>query len=287
MRNSSVQVLRNPGIGFDQSWIDLAPQSASFDLDRETPAISAQEAGVIASLLDLTSLNSDDTAESIRALFADAVQPLPGSKVQVAGVCVYPAFLNLDGTGLRNHGVRLVTVAGGFPHALSPREARVAEIRICARLADEVDFPIPRYLALAERWEELYFDISELVVAAAGSPVKVILATGELPNQQSMYRAATVAMMAGAAFVKTSTGKERINARLDAGSILCRAIKDYAKRTEFQVGLKPAGGIRTPDEALRWVHLVRGRLGEEWVTPELFRIGASSLLEHLRYVVGD
>lgn len=284
--NSLLLSSANPGIEFDPAWIKLAPQSASFDLDRDLPEPTAADIRQIVSLLDLTSLNSDDTVEKLEPLFRDAVEPLEGQRVSVAGVCVYPALLASAGTWLRSRGVRLITVSGGFPHALSPLDARIAEVRGCSRLADEVDFPIPRYLALEGRWEELYGDIRLLVQAAAGVSTKVILATGELPDQASMYRAAVTAMMAGASFVKTSTGKERVNATLPAGAILCRAIKDYSKRTGHRVGLKPAGGIRTSREAQQWVRLVQDRLGQEWLGPEWFRIGASTLLEHLRYAIG-
>lgn len=283
MNSSPFLTASNPGIKFDPAWIKLAPQSASFDLDRELPDPSATEIGQITSFLDLTSLNGDDTPEKLEALFRDAAQPLDGQKTTVAGVCVYPAMLSCAGTWIRSKGVRLVTVCGGFPHALSPLDARLADVRECARLADEVDFPIPRYLALEGRWEELYGEIRLLVQAASGASTKVILATGELPDQATMYRAAATAMMAGASFVKTSTGKERVNATLPAGAILCRAIKDYAKRTGHKVGIKPAGGIRTAREAQQWMRLVTDRLGDEWLTPQRFRIGASTLLEHLRY----
>lgn len=284
MRTSSVLSPLNPGTPFDPSWIDLAPQTASFDPDGEIGSPTTHDLGLIASLLDLTSLNSDDTAAKLESLFQAALDPLGDGKRTVAGVCIYPAFLDSVGTWLSARGVRLVTVAGGFPHALGPLEARCNEIALCARCADEVDFPIPRFLALEGRWEDLYQEVRELVRAASGTPTKAILATGELHNQQTMYRAAITCMMAGASFVKTSTGKERVNATIYAGSILCRAIKDYSKRTGHKVGLKPAGGIRSAQEAMHWIALVRARLGEEWLTPGLFRIGASSLLDHLRYV---
>lgn len=287
MRMQSVLSLTNPGTLYDQAWIDLAPQSASFDSDREEAPASLDDVRLLASLLDLTSLNSDDTEVTIMDLLNDALEPLPGTSVTVAGVCIYPEFLGLGGTWVRARGVRFVTVAGSFPHGLGQLEGRCQEISVCAKLADEVDIPIDRRLALDGNWEVLYWELREMIRAARGVPVKVILATGELPDQKTMYRAAIVAMMAGASFVKTSTGKERVNARLDAGAILCRAIKDYEKRTTFRVGLKPAGGIRSTSEAMSWLRLVRGRLGEEWVNPSLFRIGASSLLEHLRYSFSD
>jgi deoxyribose-phosphate aldolase len=280
----SLLVTQNPGIAFDPTWIDLAPQSASFtESDQQGVQPSSDDVRLLSSLLDLTSLNSDDTEATILDLFEDALDPVLDGKTTVAGACIFPEFLGLGGTWIRSRGIRLVTVAGSFPHGLGDLDGRCREVNTCAKLADEVDVPIDRRLVLEEKWEALLWETRELIRAAHDTPVKVILGTGELPNQQAMYRAATIAMMSGASFVKTSTGKERVNARLDAGAILCRAIKDYAKRTNFKVGLKPAGGIRSTGEATDWLQLVRAKLGDEWVSPELFRIGASGLLEHLRY----
>jgi len=283
MGSSSLLNLQNPGTPFDRAWIDLAPQSASYDSAVSGMNPLPADIRLVASLLDLTSLNSDDTDAIILALCDDAMQPLPGDRATVAAVCIYPQFLSVPGTWVRAKSIRFATVAGGFPHGLGTLESRCQEISTCAKLADEVDIPIDRRLALQGEWEQLYFETRELVRAAHNVPVKVILATGELRDQQTMYRAATVAMMAGATFVKTSTGKERVNATLEAGSILCRAIKDYEKRAGFKVGLKPAGGIRTTREAVAWLQLTRNRLGEEWLTPQYMRIGASALLDDLRY----
>ena len=283
MGSSSLLNLQNPGIDFDQSWIDLAPQTASYESAVSSMTPLPADIRLIASLLDLTSLNSDDTDAKILALCEDAMQPLPNERVTAAAVCIYPQFLRVPGTWVRDKGIRFATVAGGFPHGLGTLDSRCQEINTCAKIADEVDIPIDRRLALEGEWEQLYFETKELVNAARGAPVKVILGTGELGNQQTMYRAAIVALMAGATFVKTSTGKERVNATLDAGSILCRAIKDYEKRASYKVGLKPAGGIRTTREAVGWIQLVRNRLGDEWLTPQYMRIGASALLDDLRY----
>ena len=283
MGMESLLSLQNPGIPYDPAWIDLAPQTASFDQDEPSGQIDPEEIKLVASVFDLTSLGSDDTQSLILGLFEDALDPLPGLGVIVAGVCVYPQFLSLAGTWLRERGVRLVTVAGSFPHGLGSIESRCSDVTACAKIADEVDFPIDRRLAIEGKWEELYWETKEMVRAARGVPTKVILATGELHDQPSIYRASTVAMMAGASFIKTSTGKERVNATIDAGVMMCRAIKDYQKRTEIKVGLKAAGGIRTTREAVTWLHMLRARLGEEWVSPSLFRIGASALLGHLRH----
>jgi deoxyribose-phosphate aldolase len=281
MREASVQVGSNIGVVFDPTWLNFASTTTPFEPNSNT-GISRQELEVIVSLIDLTALNPEDQTTDISSLLEDAVHPLPGAHVTTAGVCVYPSFLYLAGTWVREAGVRLVAAAGGFPHALSLPSVRTEEVALLARLADEIDVPIPRYLALEGRWEELYDDVRRLVEAAKGTPVKVILATGELPQNADIYGAAMAAMMAGASFIKTSTGRERINARLDSGVVICQAIRDYGERSGYKVGIKPAGGIRTASEALAWIGLVRDRLGEQWINPERMRIGASGLLAEIR-----
>jgi deoxyribose-phosphate aldolase len=281
MGNSSVQLGVNSGVEFNASWLEFASSTAPFEPKPNT-GISRQELEFIVSLLDLTSLNSEEDSSDVLRLFEDSVRPLAGSKQTAAGACVFPTFLALAGTWVSTAGVRLVAVAGGFPHALSSQASRVAEIRLLSGLADEVDFPIPRHLAREGRWRELYDDIQQMVMAARGTPVKVILGTGDLLGADQIYGAAMAAMMAGAQFIKTSTGKERINARLDAGAIMCQAIRDFRQRSGFEVGIKPAGGIKTPADAMVWVELVRARLGDEWIRPTRLRIGASGLLAEIR-----
>ena len=284
MRSQSLLVPLNPGVPFDPDRVEVAPEWAPFDIETDLAEPTNDDVRQIAGFLDLTLLNSDDTPERIGSLYEAAADPLNDGRCRVAGVCVYPAFLGENDVWLRSKGVRLVTVAGGFPHGLSPLAARMAEVEYGSKVADEVDVTVPRHLALEGRWEDYYWDARQMVGAAKNTPVKIILGTGELKNPETIYKAALVAMMAGAAFVKTSTGKERVNATLDAGAVLCQAIKDYRNWTGHRVGLKPAGGIRTTQEAMHWVHLVRERLGAEWLKPETFRIGASTLLDHLRYV---
>lgn len=281
MGRSSVQVGSNAGVQFNPEWLKFASTTTPFEPKSDT-GISRQELQIIVSLLDLTALESGACTSDFSQLFDDAVRPLPAIKMHVAGACTFPVFLSMAGTWLRDAGVRTVAVAGGFPHALSDPACRIEEVAGAALLADEVDFPIPRYLALEERWEDLYRDIRALVDAAGGTPAKVILGSGELVRPELIYRAAMTAMMAGASFIKTSTGRERINARLDAGAVICGAIRDYTQSTGFAVGFKPAGGIRTPAEAISWIQLVRERLGEQWVTPDRMRIGASGLLSAIR-----
>lgn len=282
MGNTSVLATSNLAMPFDEALVRHVPHIKPFEPTSDSTAPTLRDARQIASFLDLTLLNSDDTPEKIEALLEAAMAPLgEDDKTKVAAVCIYPAFLDIAGTWVRAEGIKLATVAGSFPHALSPLETRVHEVETCAKLADEVDIPTPRYLALEERWDDLYLDILEMVRAAKGVPVKVILGTGELHDQDMVYRSAMTAMMAGATFIKTSTGKERVNATLYAGAAMCQAIEDFWNLTGREVGLKPAGGIRTPGEALRWIELVQNRLGDRWLTPDRFRIGASSLLDHL------
>ena len=281
MGNVSVQLGSNSGVEFNPSWLEFASSTTPFEPKPNT-GISRQELQVIVSLLDLTSLNSDDEPSQVARLFETAVRPLPGVQLTTAGVCVFPAFLHLSGTWVSSAGVRLVAVAGGFPHGLSSPASRTEEVRLLSGVADEIDFPIPRYLVREGRWRELYDDVRQMVLAARGTPVKVILGTGELKGAQDVYGAAMTAMMAGANFIKTSTGKERLNANLESGAVMCQAIRDYRQSSGFAVGIKPAGGIRTPIEALNWIQLVRERLGDEWVSPTRMRIGASGLLEEVR-----
>ena len=239
-------------------------------------------------MIDLTTLSDDDTHGRVRRLCDRALRPLRsellvalgagGEAVTAAAVCVYHRFVP---TALAALGGRLpvATVSAGFPTGLSPLAARVAEIEASVKAgADEIDVVIVRGLALGGRWEALYDEITAFRGACGDRCMKVILGVGELGTLDNVRRAAMVAMMAGADFVKTSTGKERVKATLSAGLAMAAAIRDYHRDTGRSVGLKAAGGIATAREALSWLALVREELGEAWMRPSHFRIGASSLL---------
>lgn len=244
-------------------------------------------------LIDLTTLESTDTAARVRKLCADARTPVPrrvasrlgapGRGLHVAAVCVFPALVPVAVRELAGSRIPVATVAGGFPHGQVSEAIGVAEIRAALEVgADEVDVVFPRGWALEGRWTDLYGLLRSYREACGDAQLKVILGTGELPSLGRVRRAAWVAMMAGADMIKTSTGKEEVNATLPVGVTMARAIRDYERRTGFRVGLKAAGGIRTATQAVQWLALVQEILGPEAVAPHRFRIGASSLLADLR-----
>ena len=240
-------------------------------------------------LLDLTTLAGDDTPGRVRRLCGKARRPVrpdllralgvPANRVRVAAACVYHELLPETRKALAGSGVPVAVVSTGFPAGLSPLRTRLQEIRdSVAAGADEVDVVITRGLLLQGRWEQLYDEVAAFREAGGNAHIKVILGTGELGTLANARRAATVAIMAGADFVKTSTGKETVNATLPVGLALARAIRDHHRRTGVRIGLKAAGGLKTAKDALAWMILVREELGAAWLDPRLFRIGASSLL---------
>lgn len=242
--------------------------------------------------LDLTSLKGDDTPGRVRRLCAKARQPVRpdilgelgvGERdVRVGSVCVYGSLVPAAVDALEGSGIPVAAVAAGFPGGLSPFPARMEEIRRCVEAgADEIDVVISRRKALLGAWRELYDEVSAFREACGDAHLKVILATGELGTLRNVARASQVAMMAGADFIKTSTGMESVNATLPVGLVMARAIRRYHDRTGHRVGFKPAGGIRTAKEALRWLYLVRDELGRPWLDSRWFRFGASSLLADL------
>ncbi|VDP10443.1 unnamed protein product [Soboliphyme baturini] len=248
-------------------------------------------------LIDLTSLGGDDTPAKIRDLVDKAVNPLPADvaakletkDVHCAAVCLYPArvcdavsYIKEKYADHVGH-LHISSVAGGFPSGQYKLVTRLQEATLAiADGADELDVVINRAAALQGDWETVYNELSQMrAVCSETVHLKTILATGELKNVENIYKASMSAMLAGADFIKTSTGKEVINATLQSAWVMCSAIKDFHKSTGIQVGFKPAGGIRSVDEALSYMLLVEELLGKEWICPELFRIGASSLLNNV------
>jgi deoxyribose-phosphate aldolase len=196
-----------------------------------------------------------------------------------AAVCVYHDMVPVAVEALRGTGLPVAAVSAGFPAGLSPFETRLEEITRSVRAgAAEIDIVISRRHVLTGDWPALYEEVRAFREAAGEAHLKAILATGELGTLRNVYRASLVAMMAGADFVKTSTGKESVNATLPVGLVMARAIRAYYERTGVAVGFKPAGGLRTAKDALVWLALMREELGRRWLEPDLFRIGASSLL---------
>ncbi len=232
--------------------------------------------------LDLTSLKATDTPESIMTLLELAMHPIQGQEAHVAAVCVYQPFVKESKSFLSESNVEVATVAGGFPHGQLASDLKAVEVARCVELgADEVDIVINRTLPLTGKWEALYNEVKACKEACGSTRLKVILATGELKEPHLIYKSAMVSMMAGADFIKTSTGMESINATIEAGYFMMKAIKSYYEETRIMVGIKPAGGIRKTDEALQWAALLNEQLGKEWLNPQFFRIGASSLLGDL------
>ncbi|XP_012149268.2 deoxyribose-phosphate aldolase [Megachile rotundata] len=283
------QKLFNDNVNFDQSVLDekissIRSKVNALDANKKT-AWLMKAIGFI----DLTTLGADDTLDKVEAICAKAVNPLQlqsNSPVNTASVCVYPLRLpeliatmaKLD----KEHKINRDTVGGGFPSGQFPLETRLREVEIDIELgADEVDIVINRPLVLTQQWHKLYEELKSFRVACGNKVLKVILSTGELQNLNNVYKASLIAMKAGADFIKTSTGKETVNATLPVGIVMCHAIKNYYESTNKKVGFKPAGGIKTSQEALEWMMLVQTELGEEWLTKNLFRIGASSLLDDI------
>jgi len=240
-------------------------------------------------LMDLTTLQGDDTPDRVRRLCAKARAPVrddllaaldaQGLGIRVAAVCVYHAMVPAAVEALRGTGIPVAAVSTGFPAGLGPFPQRVAEIRASVEAgADEIDVVITRGHVLAGDWQALYDEVRTFREACGDAHVKVILGTGELGTLRNVARASVVAMMAGADFIKTSTGKEPVNATLPVGLVMVRAIRDYLERTGCRVGFKPAGGIRTAKDSLDWLAMMKDELGEPWLRPELFRFGASGLL---------
>jgi len=242
--------------------------------------------------MDLTSLSGDDTDERVRRLCAKARQPLQHElvkrlgiedlQIKVAAVCVYHRFVETAVRALEGSGIRVAAVSTGFPAGLSPVEERIAEIRRSVEAgADEIDIVITRALVFGSRWQELYDEVAAFKQACGNVHMKAILGTGDLLTLRNVARAALVAMMAGADFIKTSTGKESVNATLPVGLVMVRAIREYAQETGMAVGFKPAGGLRTAKQSIEWLSLMKEELGVPWMKAELFRFGASSLLNDI------
>jgi deoxyribose-phosphate aldolase len=239
--------------------------------------------------MDLTTLAGDDTPGRVARLCAKARQPvrsdllealgMEANDVKVGAVCVYPTMVRHAVKALEGSGIPVASVATGFPAGLTPMQTRLAEIRYAVEEgAGEIDIVITRQHVLRGEWRALYDEVAACRDACGEAHLKAILATGELGTLRNVYRASMVAMQAGADFIKTSTGKESVNATLEVSLVMVRAIRRYLEETGFEVGFKPAGGIRTAKEALLWLVLMKEELGDAWLSPRLFRFGASSLL---------
>jgi deoxyribose-phosphate aldolase len=239
--------------------------------------------------MDLTTLSGDDTDERVRRLCAKARQPIQQELVEklgiqelqfhVGAVCVYHLFVATARRALEGTHIPVAAVSTGFPAGLSPLEERIGEIRRSVEAgAQEIDVVITRAHVFGAQWQRLYDEIVAFKDACGPAHLKVILGTGDLLTLRNVARASLVAMMAGADFIKTSTGKESVNAVLPVGLVMVRAIREYSEETGMAVGFKPAGGIRTAKQSLEWLALMKEELGNSWLEPHLFRFGASGML---------
>ena len=290
---------RNPGMPLDLGWLEAMRHVNRSALERRVATLTKrrsikgenQAAWLLRSiaLMDLTTLNSNDTDERVRRLCAKAKNPLrpdiaeklgiAGRGIRPAAVCVYHPFVRTAVAELRGTGIHVAAVSTAFPHGLAPLSTRIGEIRASvADGADEIDVVIPRGLVFGAKWQELYDEIAAFREACGEAHLKVILGTGDLSTLRNVIHASLVAMMAGADFVKTSTGKEAVNATLPVGLAMVRSIRAYHERTGIFIGFKPAGGISTAKSSLDWLVLIKEELGRRWLEPDLFRFGASSLL---------
>jgi len=237
--------------------------------------------------IDLTTLSGDDTPGKVQRLCAKARQPLRPDLAQALGaqglhvgaVCVYHNMVAEAVQALNGSHIPVAAVSTGFPAGLTPTETKLREIELSvADGAKEIDIVISRQFVLTGDWQALYDEMRDFRQACGDAHVKAILATGELGTLRNVARASMVCMMAGADFIKTSTGKESVNATLPVALIMARAIRQYHEMTGFHVGFKPAGGISTAKDALNFLVLMKEELGRRWLEPDLFRFGASSLL---------
>jgi deoxyribose-phosphate aldolase len=232
-------------------------------------------------MMDLTTLEGADTPGKVAALCSKAARPDPVDRTvpPVAAVCVYPNLVPIAKERLEGTGVKVASVATGFPSGQYPTEIKVADVRAAVELgADEIDMVIDRGAFLSGRYAKVYDEIVRVKEACGGTHLKVILETGELGTYDNVRRASLLAMAAGADFIKTSTGKISPAATLPVALVMLEAIRDVQDETGRKIGFKPAGGIRTAKQAIQHLVLVHETLGPDWLTPDLHRFGASSLL---------
>lgn len=289
---------RNTGTALQTEWFDDINVNRSA-LERRAATLPArrsvkkqyQAAWLVRAIqcIDLTTLAGDDTAGRVRRLCAKAKNPVRADILEALGltdagittgaVCVYPTMVPHAVKALEGTNIPVASVATGFPAGLTPLPLRLAEIRYAVEEgANEIDIVITREHVLTQNWQALYDEIAAMREACGEAHMKAILATGDLQTLSNVYKASMVAMQAGSDFIKTSTGKEDVNATLPVSLTMVRALRDYGSRTGLKIGFKPAGGLRSAKEALVWLSLMKEELGHDWLQPDLFRIGASSML---------
>jgi deoxyribose-phosphate aldolase len=295
---SGRSLLSNRGIPLDLNWVQEVRVNTSAverrmqsQVARRSVKKEWQAAWLLRAItcMDLTTLSGDDTDERVRRLCAKGRHPIQQELVEklgiaeldikVGAICVYHTFVETAKHALEGSGIHVAAVSTGFPAGLSPLAERVAEIRRSVEAgADEIDVVITRAHVFGGRWQALYDEVATFKQACGAAHMKVILGTGDLLTLRNIARASFVAMMAGADFIKTSTGKEATNATLPVSLVMVRAIREYAQQTGMAVGFKPAGGIRTAKQSIDWLAMMKEELGDSWLRSEMFRFGASGLL---------
>ncbi|MDJ0826120.1 MAG: deoxyribose-phosphate aldolase [Rhodobacter sp.] len=287
---------RNPGQDLDLDWV-MSAQANTSAIERRANTLPGrrsvkkdhQAAWLLKAitLIDLTTLAGGDTAGRVRRLCAKARQPvrqdlldaLEMPPITVGAVCVYHDMVETAVDALKGTTIPVAAVSTGFPAGLSPFKIRLAEIAESVKAgAKEIDIVISRRHVLTGNWQALYDETRAMREACGDAHMKTILATGELGSLRNVARASLVCMLGGADFIKTSTGKEAINATLPVSLVMIRALRDYHDRTGYRIGYKPAGGISKAKDALTYLTLLKDELGTRWMQPDLFRFGASSLL---------
>ena len=289
---------RNPGVPFDSSWFDdirvnlsAAERRVATLPGRRSVKKDAQAAWLLKAIscIDLTTLSGDDTTERVKRLCAKAIMPVRQDLLDALGfgertlhtgaICVYHRYVATAVEALAGSGIPVAAVSTGFPAGLIPHDLKLKEIEASVRDgASEIDIVITREHVLTGNWKALYAEMRDFREACGEAHVKAILATGELKTMRNVAKASMICMMAGADFIKTSTGKEGVNATPLVTLIMLRMIRQYQERTGYKVGYKPAGGVSAAKDILNYQILMKEELGREWLEPDLFRIGASSLL---------
>ena len=300
LKEKELMLERNPGMPLELDWIkninvnlSAVQKRVSTLTKRRSIKKEWQVAWLIKAItcIDLTTLSGDDTQGNVKRLCAKAKNPIRNDLLKLTGinqkittgaVCVYHELVEFAVSELKGFDIPVAAVSTGFPAGLTPYEQKIEEIKASVSSgAKEIDIVITRKHVLKNEWEKLYSEVSGYREACGDAHMKAIIATGDLSTLRNVAKASMVCMMAGADFIKTSTGKESTNATLTVGLTMVRQIRDFYDRTGVKIGFKPAGGIKKAKDALNWLILIKEELGEDWLNQNLFRFGASSLLSDI------
>ena len=300
LKEKELMLERNPGMPLELDWIkninvnlSAVQKRVSTLTKRRSIKKEWQVAWLIKAItcIDLTTLSGDDTQGNVKRLCAKAKNPIRNDLLKLTGinqkittgaVCVYHELVEFAVSELKGFDIPVAAVSTGFPAGLTPYEQKIEEIKASVSSgAKEIDIVITRKHVLNNEWEKLYSEVSGYREACGDAHMKAIIATGDLSTLRNVAKASMVCMMAGADFIKTSTGKESTNANLTVGLTMVRQIRDFYDRTGVKIGFKPAGGIKKAKDALNWLILIKEELGEDWLNQNLFRFGASSLLSDI------